>query len=424
MHTLKLVILLFAMLAAALPAAAQQGTASQEQSGSLIVLPEVFQRANEAATSGDLDQALIDYSLFLLLNPTFSQGYFSRSLTYQALGDDAQALLDLNRALAYRSPGPEYTAAVLLNRAQLYLNDDDIDSALADLDASISAYPQGVDSLSLRARIYLFQDEFDAALTDYNSLIELNPTEPNHLIERAFVHVRQGQIEEALDDYSRAISLNPDNAQPYIERGFILAQTGDAEAALSDYDRAIELSPNDDSYYMERALFHRSLEHFNDALADMDSAIDLNPRNGSYYLMRGTINASAENVADAADDYLRWMVLNRTQSYSAPETLTNSGTFTVEMAAGRVFSIPFAASEGQTVTIAANGITSQPPVDPLLVVLDTVGDPLVGDDDSGGNMDAAIRNFTIPLDGEYILLVSHAAGGGVGNINVSFDLGE
>jgi hypothetical protein len=58
------------------------------------------------------------------------------------------------------------------------------------------------------------------------------------------------------------------------------------------------------------------------------------------------------------------------------------------------------------------------------VILDIVGDPLVGDDDSGGNMDAAIRDYTIPADGEYTLLVGHAAGGGVGNINISIILSE
>ena len=423
MRTLKLIVILLVLLIATLPTAAQQEQPTEPQ-GSLVVLPEIFERANNAASNGDLDQALIDYSLFILLNPTFSQAYFSRSLTHQALGDNRQALVDLDRALSYRSPGEEYTAALLYNRAQLHLSDDDVNSALADLDESIAAYPQAVDSLDLRARIHLFQEELDAARADYDSLVELMPTEPAFLIQRAFINVRQGELENALDDYSQAITLNPNDAQPYVGRGFILAQTGDSEGALSDYSRAIELDPSEDSYYMERALLHRAQDNVGDAISDLDNAIDLNPQNSSYYLVRGTLNASAENVPEAADDYLRWIVLNRTQSFAAPETITNSQSFTIEMEAGWVYSIPFAAIEGQTISVAARGVSAETPVDPLLVILDTGGDALIGNDDSGNNLDAAILDYTIPADGEYTLLVGHAAGGGVGDINILLDLGE
>ncbi len=424
MRTLKLTSFLLVFLITALPAAAQIEPGQAQPAGAAVVLPNILQRANDAATSGNLEQALIDYSLFILLNPTFSEGYFSRSLTYQALGDDRQALQDLDRALSFTMTDPQYTAAVLFNRAQLHVEANNLDSALADLDNSIAAYDRAIDSLNLRARIHLFQEDLDLALADYNTLVELVPEEPTFLIQRAFIQVQEGEFEAALSDYSRAITLNPDNAQPYLERGFILAQTGDFASALVDYNRAIELNPDDDSFYMERALLHRAQNNSRDALSDMDSAIELNPQNSSYYLVRGTLNASVENVTEAAGDYLAWMVLNRTQSYAAPEPVTDSQAFTVEMEAGWVYQIPFTASAGQTINIAANGSPGEPPVDPLLVILDTGGDPLVGDDDSGENMNAAILDYTIPADGEYTLLVGHAAGGGVGNINVLVDLGE
>ena len=69
--------------------------------GSPVALPELLQRANEAYAAGDDKQAIIDYSLFILLNPTFSQAYYNRALSYEATGDLNQAIQDLGRALSY-----------------------------------------------------------------------------------------------------------------------------------------------------------------------------------------------------------------------------------------------------------------------------------------------------------------------------------
>ena len=193
---------------------------------------------------------------------------------------------------------------------------------------------------------------------------------------------------------------------------------------MADFDHAIELNPNDDQAYADRALLHQSQSDLTGALDDISNAIRINPQVSQYYLMRGGLHALAENASSSAGDYLHWLVLNQTRYLKAPNTLTSSQAFTVQMAPGWVYVIPFKVTAGQTISVAASGTTPQDRVDPLLVILDIHGDPLVGDDDSGGNYNAAINSYVIPEDGEYTLILGGAGGGDQGDITVSLNLGN
>ena len=111
MRTLRFASLIVLMLAIAVPAAAQSQTQAQQsnsqtqaqQSSGLTldqviqavsVAPQLFARGAAAASAGKNDQALVDYSLFLLMNPTLSEGYVGRAQVYEAMGNLDQALQD------------------------------------------------------------------------------------------------------------------------------------------------------------------------------------------------------------------------------------------------------------------------------------------------------------------------------------------
>ncbi len=393
MRKISLIVTLLLSLWFTLPAAAQSAPSPQaaQPTGPILVLPELLERATNAATSGDHRQAVLDYSLFILLNPTFSQGYASRAISYQALGDSAQAIQDLTRALSYEVTSPQYLAAVYYTRASLYLNENDIDAALTDLNASIEAFPDGVQALETRAQVLIFMQQYEDALADYDHLIELQPGDARYFLDRGFLHTQLGNLENALNDYTQAVEINPQDA----------------------------------GSYAARAMFHSQRRNFGDALDDINSAIDLSPRTGQFYLLRGSLNTVVDKPVEAADDYFQWITLSQTQRFEAPDTLTDSGSFTVEMGPGWVYNIPFEATEGQRINVAASGTSEQQPIDPLLVILGVNGSPVVADDDSGGNMAAFIRNFIIPEDGEYTLVIGQAAGGAQqGNIAIQVDLGE
>jgi tetratricopeptide (TPR) repeat protein len=185
MPILRVILFLILLFAAALPVAAQDTTISTgEYLQAITVAPELFQAATNAANAGEYDQALVDYSLYLLLNPTLSEGYLSRAEVYRAMGNLEMALRDLNYALDYQATSPQISAGIYAMRAQIHLQREDTDSALADLDASLEIVPTATESRLMRARVQVFQGDFAAALADYDRLIELQPQEATYYTAR------------------------------------------------------------------------------------------------------------------------------------------------------------------------------------------------------------------------------------------------
>lgn len=58
----------------------------------------------------------------------------------------------------------------------------------------------------------------------------------------------------------------------------------------------------------------------------------------------------------------------------------------------------------------------------ILLCGEQAGNPLAADDDSGGNFDAAISDFSLPADGSYIAVLSHAGGGSAGAVRVLLEI--
>lgn len=388
----KLLVALFVVALPVIPALAQDAAATPAAATGptipVVVGGDVFDRAGVFFNAGEYEQAIIDYSLFILLNPTFSQGYFQRGLSYARIDDLDHALDDLTRALDYPSPSPEFTGAIYSERALVYALQDNIDLAYADLDDAIAAAPDFPDSYYRRGQLYLFEQKFDEALADYNTLLELQP-----------------------------------NFTPgYADRAFINVQVGDFGAALADYDHFIELEPENDGAYAARAGLHLNNDSTAAALRDLDNAIRLNPDEAGYYLQRGFVHSLLENRGDAASDYLRWIRSQETRS-AGEAALVPGESQILPMEQGLSYTLIFEASAGQHATIS---VTSRPNsgTDPLIVLLDSAGSPVIADDDGGGNYDAAIQDFIVPADGTYTLVVSHAGGRPDGPVRVLLQLGD
>lgn len=386
-------ILAIVSIVAALPVSAQQPQPTPSQGSGQqappVVAPELFNQGGAALQAGNYQQALLDYSLFLLLNPTDSQGFLARGFANQYLGELDSALADITQALSFAPPTSEYTARAYLTRADVYLQQENIEAALGDLNASLDIMPNSPEALATRAAIFTFQRRFDDALADYNAVI----------------------------------SLQPDATFAYSQRGEINRQLGNLDAALADFNQALEMDPNNLDAYFNRALIYGTQAEYAAALDDLDTILTLDPEVISVYLLRAQINIEAENVEDAALDYLNWMDNIETRSISpANGTLINE-PFAIEMGPGWIYNFELEAEAGQILNIEAVRLENAE-ADPLVVLVDADRQPLIADDDGGGNLNALIQNYVIPAEGQYTVIIGHAAGGNVGRLGVRIRLND
>lgn len=238
MRKLLIGIMFAALLGSVWTAAAQ----SEPEDTPIVIAPELLARADAAFNTGDYERATLDYSLFLLFNPTISQAYYFRALSYVQLGDFDTAIGDVSEALALNPSAPDYRAELYFLRAQIHLQKDNLNAALGDLDASIEASPALGDNLLLRARVYAFQERYADAILDFDRALEINPENAQGYVDRALVHNAQSDFDLALSDVNRALDLNPDSSGLYLLRGAIHNQAEHAADAASDYLRWLELT--------------------------------------------------------------------------------------------------------------------------------------------------------------------------------------
>jgi tetratricopeptide (TPR) repeat protein len=360
--------------------------APQGQSLTIVVSLDLFERGAQKTDAGDYEGAIQDYSLFILMNPTWSVGYYQRGQTYAALGEFEAALSDYTQALNLPSPSPDLTGEMYTARALIYMQQNDTENALDDLNNALVAFPDYADAYLRRGQIHLFNEDWEDALSDYDKLIELAPNFVGGYAGRAVIHT----------------------------------QLGDAEAALADYDQLLELEPEDALSYYRRGSLRHDLEDYTGALVDLDEAIRLQPNQSGFYLLRASIHQSLGNTVQAAADYFEWMRLQEQDSLGV-DRLRPRESLVVPLSQGVVYFLPFDARAGQRVTLSADA-RPDAATDPLIVLLDTANTPVIADDDSGGGFNALIEGYTIPADGTYTLLVSHAGGDPNGAVRVLLSL--
>ena len=389
MQLLARLCLIALMLVGALPLAAQQVPPEPEDGlplAELVTLPDLLERAVLATQAGDFSQAILDYSLFLLFNPTLGQAWHGRGISHAQNGDYFRALKDYARALDF-SVLPENQANVYYDRANVYLRQNRMNDALGDLSSAIGVWPEDVDSRRLRARIMALENQNEAALADYETLLELLPGDVDILLERAYVQMQRGA----------------------------------GAAAARDYDAAVALAPEDPAVLAERAAFRANTGQIAAGLADIDAAIRLDPGNGGFYLFRASLLQYTGDGPAAAAAYLQWLQLIQRELFEGPDIFAAGGETTVPMQPGRAYSFTFDGVAGDTLRASAISVVAEQ-VDALLVLTNAAGAALIADDDGAGAMDSRIVDYVLPEDGVYHLLLGHAGRDALGDLRVTLSL--
>lgn len=368
------------------------------------------------------------------------------------LGLSALLIPPPSRAIGKATPTPERASADAL----------DVDEALGELPSLIDAqdYEAAItlagrileaDAESWQAHYYrgfahARREDYSESLADLDLALALRPWDSGLLRLRGDVHLNNSNPRRAKSDYERSLFHSPRALQTYhslvrlherdvdksirdlyqalLDAGQAKARGGSNRALeiLSDliagYDRRGAAPALGYAYFMRAAIWTDN-EAWERALADLEAALSLQPEMQDYYMSRGFIHSENGDAAAAAPDFYRRMTLLERESID--ETLAHSSSVTVAMDYGLVARLRFEGEAGQKATVAARDFLGAG-VDPLLVLLDTTGLPVAGDDDGGGELDALISDYELPATGVYTVLISHANAGYEGAVRVNLRL--
>lgn len=298
--------------------------------------------------------------------------------------------------------------------------------ALGQQSDQSSVPPVVAPDLFNRAGDALDAQQYDSAVRDLSLFILLNPSYSPAYVNRAEGYIGLSDLDHALTDVDHAIDTtaiqdaSDYGASLYAMRGGIERQQQHFDDAVKDYTQSISIKPSMQAY-ANRGLIYMSQSNMPSALKDLDSAIGLDATNPVLFAYRGSVQASLNDPKLAGADYLQFFtMIQPTPTVHAP--LQSGQAVTLSIDQGVVIQLPFQAKKGQYASALASARSGD--VDPLMVLVDSTGKALIGDDDSAGGVNSLILNYVIPADGVYAFVVGHSLGGYTGTVQFQFQVSD
>lgn len=232
--------------------------------------------------------------------------YINRGLLYSKVGNYQEALIDFTKAIELNPAD----ANIYSLRGDIYLIIEDYTNAYNDYLQAIkldSNNPQYYRQMALAYAIIGSIDNVKRNL----ELAEIKENKFNSLQnELGLYEFSTGYFQKAIDHFGRFIELNPHLAIGYQNRGATLYQAGNLKEAINDFDEAICLDPANADLYQMRAISFMSLpaineeeksSHLLEAQNNLLHALEINPNNvkicqnlAAFYFLRGNTDAAIE----------------------------------------------------------------------------------------------------------------------------------
>lgn len=393
-------------------------------------------RYEEAIADLEISDSMMGYSL--------TQFYLGKA--YAGLQEHEEAIRHFDQALDQDS---EFIEAYI-ERGVSYVLLDDYDAAIDDFNQALEMDSENVYAYGSRGCAYARSGDYDAAVADFNRVLDINPLyrdSPMTLADtqritvgayieavanlqaadeaiaqganngktyrrRGMAYFSLGEYDNALTDLNQAIEMDDEDVEAYFYRGSLLGYYQDDEAgALADFERIMELDADYANAYYAHGNLQARLENYAAAIADYTRYLELEPDQIGFYLNRGIMYSLNGDDAEAAQDYLTYAARDGIRPVDIGMLTIGQPNFIV-MSNNKVFEMTFEARAGERLKLSAAATNTTLSIDTLIIVLGPDGTPLTANDDNIAELDATaiIRDFEVPEDGIYTLMVTHAGG--------------
>ncbi|HOZ30650.1 MAG TPA: tetratricopeptide repeat protein [Bacteroidales bacterium] len=225
----------------------------------------------------DFENAIINSSRAIELNPVCIKCYSNLSRAWYELGDYNKAELFINKGFALS----DTSTYLYMNRGLIYMKTGRNDLAVKDFSKAISLNPSDPDVYIMRANYYLINSEASNAYQDVNIAIKLDPENSEYYYYRAYILTNQALYDDALQEIDKAIGLNDKLPHYYNLKFSILSNMGNYNQAEKAVLKSIEIEPNDYFVYINLGDLYFQNNYFDSFCECYKKAIELYPDESS-----------------------------------------------------------------------------------------------------------------------------------------------
>ena len=216
-----------------------------------------------------------------------------------ASNDTERRIRGCTRVLARKKMERADRAAAYYNRAMSYLDKEEYDRALADIDEAIAFNSKDADSYNLRGQAHFGKKEFHVAIKDFDKAIALNKKDLTFFFNRGLSLIETGDLNRAIADFNAALKLDPKDVDSLNERGRVYLEMSDNDRAIAEFDKALAIKPDNPAPVYNRGLAYYREGNYKAALRDFDHAVRLDPKDGESHLQRSAALSSLRKLDEA-----------------------------------------------------------------------------------------------------------------------------
>ena len=256
-----------------------------------------------------------------------------------------------------------------------------------------------------RVTAYVLPAHPDAAQTihdGYAARIASAPDDIPALTGASFARWWFFDYASAIHVLNRLVEIRPNDVYPNLFRGSSRLLLGATKArGVADLERAIELAPTSpDVRFIVADAYTYGLPDADRAFAEATLALDWGLDTPRIHAILATAYNAFGDLGAAATHIQRSIQLV-TSELVATTSLAAGESRSLDLAPGRTYAIPIAATAGDTISIATK---SRDFWDSIAVLLGPDGSPVVGSDDD--NAYFAAFDWVAPQTGTYMLHVT------------------
>jgi tetratricopeptide (TPR) repeat protein len=246
--------------------------------------------------------------------------YLFRGFAQQEL--QAYVAADADFQKASQMPLDDDARYVLkVNRGVLRIRTNNIDDAIAELNAAIKLKPRAYQAFVNLAQAYRRRGSLELADEQLRRAIELEPGLAHLYRLQARLNLERNQPELALKNFEAALKRENANS-PYqvddqIERGRLLLRSGQPALALAAFDLALALRKDDSLGQRLRAEALFRLGRFQEVVEAFNNYLKTGKPLESVYRGRGLARTELGQYPGAIDDFTKALELHPTSAVQA-----------------------------------------------------------------------------------------------------------
>jgi len=191
---------------------------------------------------------------------------------YLEQNDVSSALKYFNQAINLE---PTYADAYI-GRAMAFMAKEETEQAFLSLQTALDFDPENYNGWLRMAKWKMAQED-EIAIQCYTNALKVDSTDAAVFVERGYANFTFDHRKKAASDYRKGIAMDAGNIQAYFNLAYLLSEDGEYEEALGNFKKCTELNAEDTDAWLGRAICEKELGNKDDARTALKKILEIDP---------------------------------------------------------------------------------------------------------------------------------------------------